>query len=797
MPDRRYISVIVPLRLEWEPCYSVPAAGDMPGIGDRVRVRVGPREYVGVVSGIDVEPQVAPEKIRDIVRTERGLSPVSTQELSLWRAVAEYYMCSIGEVYKAAYPAQKILNEETAARQEEKERERLRKRAEARQEKTERLRKRLEDKEKRLAAKEEAIETAAGRPLKNGGEEAAAKRMAKLGGEADRLHEEIARLRNELSALENGEKTAEEAVEASGAYRTHEDAVRLTPAQDAAYRKILEAFGAGKPALLTGVTGSGKTEIYMKLAAECLDRGQNVLYLVPEIALSRQLEMRLEDFFGDRLTVFHSAETVAKRRETASRVRYGSGYVVLGTRSAVFLPHHDLGLIIVDEEHDSSYKQDSPAPRYNGRDTAVMLAAIQKCRVILGSATPALESLHNCETGKFALVELTVRYHETEDAQIEIIDTIAERKKRGMRGSFSLKLIDRISETLANGEQVMLFRSRRSFSPAVQCTECGYIPRCPHCNVSLSLHKSGRRQLLRMTSGQETGGQNGRIADGLPESPGTAAEEDTSGRLVCHHCGFSMPSTGKCPECGGTMRGLGSGTQKIEEEAAAMFPQARIARLDSDTAQSATYGKETIRKFTRGEIDILIGTQMVTKGFDFPTLSLVAVMQADTLLSVQDFRADEKAVQLLEQFRGRCGRRGRRGLFVIQTATPKHPVYDMLSEQQGIPGMKLLDERRQFGFPPFTREINIIIRDPMESRAERLATKLAGILESLGLGYDLTGPYSPAVDKINDSHIRIIRLDLKKDRTLTATKRTLMKVLGDFETKEKYAGHLIIDVDPA
>lgn len=267
--------------------------------------------------------------------------------------------------------------------------------------------------------------------------------------------------------------------------------------------------------------------------------------------------------------------------------------------------------------------------------------------------------------------------------------------------------------------------------------------------------------------------------------------------MVCHYCGYGTAFTGRCPECGGLLKGLGAGTQKIEEETAAIFPEARIARLDSDSAQRQTYSKDVIRKFSRGEIDILIGTQMVTKGFDFPGLSLVAVLQADTLLSVQDFRADERAAQLLEQFRGRCGRRGKKGLFVIQTSTPEHPIYRILSGQETVPERSLLMERKMFGFPPYTRIVNICIRDTMEIRAERMGTKLAGILESGSPTYELTGPYSPAIDKVSDRFIRIIRLTLKKDRHLAATKRLLGEKISDFEQAEKYEGHIVIDVDPA
>ena len=498
----------------------------------------------------------------------------------------------------------------------------------------------------------------------------------------------------------------------------------------------------------------------MKLAENALVKGKNVLYLVPEIALSRQLEDRLLEHFGQRLLVFHSAETAASRRSTAEAVRSGSGLIVLGTRSSLFLPHHDIGLIIVDEEHDSSYKQDSPAPRYNGRDTALMLSLIHGCSIILGSATPSLEEKYNCACGRHSLVELRERYHGTESADIEIIDTKAERRKRGMRGNFSIKLIEHIRKALSDGGQVMILRSRRAWAPALQCEECGDIPKCPRCNVSMSLHKSGGTE-----------------------------------RMTCHYCGHSQPFTGQCGKCGGALRSLGAGTQKIEDEAAALFPEARIARLDSDTAQNKTYETRTIREFSNGEIDILIGTQMLTKGFDFGGLSLVAVIAADTLLGIQDFRADEKALQILEQFRGRCGRRERGGLFVIQTSQPEHPVYRMMTtERNECPGIDLMQERKDFSFPPYTRIIELTFRDSNEGRAVKLAEDLAHVLRK---SFDITGPYAPAVDRISDQHIRIIRISMKKDRHLSAHKKSVMKTVQEFEKARRYDGHITVNVDPA
>ncbi len=595
--------------------------------------------------------------------------------------------------------------------------------------------------------------------------------MAKARKESTRSEyiKDIEKLTEEIRLAEDALKSMSRHEDGSGgADGIAEISVKLSGPQNRAFIAIREAFSEGKPVLLNGVTGSGKTEIYIKLAHEALKKGGNVLYLVPEIALSRQLEDRLYEYFGDRLLTFHSGETAASRRSTAETLRSGKdNYIVLGTRSSLVLPHHDLGLIIVDEEHDNSYKQDSPAPRYNGRDTALMLSRIQKSGIILGSATPSLEEMYNCHAGRHALVELKEKYHGTESSDIEIIDTKAERRKNGMVGNFSRKLIERINRTLERGEQVMILRSRRAWAPVMQCGSCGEIVKCPHCNVSLSYHRDGS--------------------------------------MVCHYCGHKESYTGACAKCGGGLMNLGAGTQRIEEEAAKLFPNARIARLDSDTAQNKTFETKTIRDFSSGNIDILIGTQMVTKGFDFSNLTLVAAIAADSLLGMQDFRADEKAFQLLEQFRGRCGRRGGKGLFMIQTSQPEHPVYQRLfNGEASALNMDLMQERKEFNFPPYSRIIEITVRDIYEDRAERMAWKLGAEIrkhfEPAGCGIlnsPVTGPYAPAVDKIADQHIRTIRLSLRKDRSLSAGKARLMELVLNFGKNNKYDGHIIINVDPS
>ena len=813
MATRTYISVILPLKLEWEPCYALPQSiqvsqegrpvikegqeRDRDGqrditvervkVGDRVKVEFARKAYTGVVSAVGIEPQTDPEKIKEIITVETGLERIREEEIALWRRVAEYYMCSVGEVYKAAYPQRKIDLEAARAAALHKAEVRHERVLNAMREKITKLKDKLEEKENALTSAKPGT-----------------KKREQIEGMVERLTKDVSiaeeALANAESAGQAGQ-AGQAGLSRSGNPTQSEPDITLTSAQEEAYTKAAESLKANKPVMLHGVTGSGKTEIYIRLAADALRKGKNVLYLVPEIALSKQLTDRLSEHFGERLLAYNSGESEARRRAIAEAIRKVAeairnvaettcngtdktngtagthntdNYIVLGTRSSLFLPHNNLGLIIVDEEHDSSYKQDSPAPRYNGRDTALMLSVIHKCGIILGSATPSLEEMYNCECGRHTLVTLTERFHGAQNSDIDIIDTKAERKKRGMVGSFSRKLIDQIRSTLAEGGQVMILRSRRAWAAALQCEECGDIPKCPHCNVSMCYHKRGENGIMK-----------------------------------CHYCGHTESYTGSCAKCGKALRPLGAGTQKIEEEAAGLFPEATIARLDSDTAQNRGYETKVIKDFADGKIDILIGTQMLTKGFDFSNLRLTAVIAADSMLGLQDFRADEKAMQVLEQFRGRCGRRDSKGTIVIQTSQPEHPVYHRLRQGNiNAFSMDLLTERKTFGFPPYSRIIELTIRDKYEDRAERMVTKLAAELrkafhcpQQRGLlmlaNSPITGPYAPVVDRVQEQHIRCIRVSLKKDRTLKENKAKLYETVQKFEKEQKYADHITLNVDPA
>ncbi|MGN0201409.1 MAG: primosomal protein N' [Candidatus Cryptobacteroides sp.] len=755
MSQVRFIKVIVPLRLEWEPLYSYEYDDNAPfplDEGTRVVVPVGSKTYVAVVSCTDAGEEakaVGLSRVKPVAGLAAGLAPVTPQEIALWRKVASYYLCTVGEVYKAAYPGMKVSQEETSAR--------VRAAREARLAKERaRIEAKLENLRQRLSAKEEALARARKESVKE-----------RLKGEMDVILGQIGALETDLeapagaSAVPSGIRSSESA----GIPSSSAALPQLSEAQMKVFEEIRNLTGGGKPVLLHGVTGSGKTEIYLKLAAECLVSGRSVLFLVPEIAMSRQLEERARSIFGDRLLVFHSAESILSRHETAEAMKQGP-CLVLGTRSAIFLPFRNLGLVVVDEEHDTSYKQESPSPRYNARETAVMLGGIHGAAVLLGSATPSLESLYNCSAGRYAYVSLNERYFGSASSDVEVIDTIAERRKNGMIGLFSRKLIERIRDCLDRKRQVLILRERRSFSPAVQCAECGEIVKCRRCNVPLSLH----------------------------------FRQDGTGRLICHYCGRTYEYSGACPGCGGALSPLGAGTQKVEEEAAALFPEARIARLDGDSARDRKYATDVIRGFSKGEIDILIGTQIVAKGFDFSGLDLVAVIGADSILGQEDYRADEKGLQLLEQFRGRCGRRSGKGMFVIQTSQPGHPVYRTLEGTMESKSMmdSLLGERKLFGYPPYSRVVGIILKDSNALRADRMAADLVAALRQSGItsATSLVGPYSPAVDKVSGQNIRCARVLLPKDRNLAANKALILRTVNTFEKARKYAGHISLDVDP-
>ena len=758
MNRREYIKVIIPVKFPGTVTYALPE-GTGAKTGQWVSVRFGNKEHMGVIAETGIEADITENRIKEIDALEQ-FPEVTMTEIELWKQMAEYYMCTIGEVFKSAYPLRKVAREEKRISSQEKSEIRTQRLAATIEEKLAKEFSRIEERISRELAKPSAAKRGyteallrhemfcKSRVLRrfidnspgngNSGDDSPGNGSIGKSGMSIRIKkytpEDIRAL--SLVMAGNMKPAGNSPDEKHDGWEAAPPA--LSPAQKKAEEEILDNFRQGKRVLLKGVAGSGKTEIYADISARIIGEGKSVLMLVPEISLSRQLEDRMKSFFGNKTLVYHSKETPAKRDAVSERLRKGEPLFILGTRSALLLPHGNLGLIIVDEENDSSYKQEEPAPRYNGRDTAIMLSAIAKVPLLLGSATPSYETLYNVMTGKLAEVALDEKYHKGSTVRTVIIDTIAERRKRGMNGSISKKLAGLMQDTLNRGGQIMVLRSRRSYSPVLQCRECGEMPKCPHCNAYLSYHK-----------------------------------ED--GCLECHYCGSRFGFTGVCDKCGGTLEGKGAGTEKIEEEIRNMFPLGKTARLDSDTARNPAREKEILDSFSKGDTDILIGTQIIAKGFDFGNVSLVAVLNADSLIGLQDFRADENALQLLSQLRGRWARRKQNGLFVIQTEQPDHPVYRRLmlheSPEEG------LKERQTFGYPPFTRMVEIVLRSSDENHLMEKAHELHGALEKIwpaGTGM----PVRPATGKIAGKHICIIRVRFKRDRNLAANKRILEKTVN-------------------
>ena len=487
-----------------------------------------------------------------------------------------------------------------------------------------------------------------------------------------------------------------------------------------------------------------------------------MLYLLPEIALTVQIMQRLQHVFGNRLGIYHSKYSDAERVEIWQKQLSKHPYdVILGARSAVLLPFQNLGLVIIDEEHDTSYKQQDPAPRYNGRDAALMLARQLGAQVLLGSATPSYESLFNVQTRKFALAELPERYYGGADPTIEVIDTIRERRLHNMEGAFSRKLLKEMAAVLEAGKQVMVFRSRRAYAPVVQCEACGETVMCPHCHVALSYHRFNNT-------------------------------------LSCHYCGYNRPFAQRCPACEEyALMERGAGTERIEEELQAAFSDRRVERFDADTTQRKSAQERLIRDFAAGKIDILVGTQMITKGFDFERLDMVVLLNADSLFAVQDFRSDERAFQLITQLMGRAGRRGEPGRIVIQTAQPDHPVLQRLLQPDGTAthANELLAERKQFSYPPYVRMISITVKDEYEGRAWNVCRLIKEAAGQIGIA-DIAGPVAPAVDVVAGEHIAQFWIKLPRTAALATTKRALYQRVEAIARDFKGRTSIVIDVDP-
>lgn len=554
--------------------------------------------------------------------------------------------------------------------------------------------------------------------------------------------------------------------------------IQLSAAQQHALDTINGSFHTKDVALLHGVTASGKTELYIHLIDEVLKQGRQVLYLLPEIALTTQIIRRLQKHFGPQVGVYHSKFNDNERVEVWNNVLHtettGKSRVILGARSALFLPYSNLGLVIVDEEHESSYKQFDPAPRYNARDTAIFLASMHKGKVLLGSATPAVESYYNAvgeldeynqsknpEDNKYGYAQLTERFGGMQLPEIVVADVKDETKRKLMKSHFTTVLLDHITMALEQKEQVILFQNRRGFSPMMQCNTCAWVPHCMHCDVSLTYHLKANQ-------------------------------------LRCHYCGYIQTVPSQCSACGDTqMQTRGFGTEKIEEELAIFFPEARVARLDYDVTQTKNAYSQIIGDFETRQIDILVGTQMVTKGLDFDNVSTVGILSADSMLNFPDFRAFERSFQLMAQVSGRSGRRGKRGKVIIQAYNPEHPVILQVINNDYITLYKQeLQERRNFQYPPFHRLLEITLKhkdyDLLNAGAAVLARSLKNVF-----GARLLGPETPSIGRIKNYYLKTMLLKIERDASVNKAKKLLGEILLKFKTEGDYkAIQVQVDVDP-
>jgi primosomal protein N' (replication factor Y) len=757
-----YADLILPVPLRGLFTYAVPE-GMAVQVGCRVVVPFGRgTTYVGIVMRMhDVKPEGYTVKP---IRQVMDAAPVVTAtQLRLWQWIADYYMSPIGDVYKAALPAG--LKAEDGYRP-----------------KTETYI-RLTEQYRNVTALHVALNVLA----------RAKNQLAAFTEYLALSHwDEIPDIRTEDIA----EVTKEELMNASGAsaetlrqlekrkmLETYEVEVGrlnhggeyrpelikpLTPPQQDAYNQILMAMMKKNVTLLHGVTGSGKTEIYIHLIKRALERKEQVLYLMPEIALTVQMMQRLQRVFGDRLGIYHSKYSDAERVEIWQKQLSGHPYdVILGARSAVFLPFQHLGLVIVDEEHETSYKQQDPAPRYHARSVAIMLAApsnlpqLGGAKVLLGTATPSMESYHNAKTGKYALVELRERYQGIQLPEIQVVDTADLQRRKMMAGPFSPLLLARVRETLERGEQAILFQNRRGFAPVVECHQCGWVPTCQHCDVSLTYH----RQLNQLT---------------------------------CHYCGFTYRVPTECPCCGGTdLRTRGYGTEKIEEQVRELFPEARIARMDLDTTRTRNAYERIISDFGAGRTNILIGTQMISKGLDFDRVSVVGILNADTMLNQPDFRAYEHAFMMMSQVAGRAGRKNRRGLVILQTKQKELAVIrQVVNNDYAALYSDMAAERQLFHYPPFYHLVYVFLKHRQDAVVHTAAIELGSRLRQW-FGGRVLGPDKPAVAMVKQQNIRKLVLKLEHGIDMRRVREYLLQAQGQQLADKRYSSlQIYFDVDP-
>ena len=764
-----YADLILPLPLQGTFTYAVPAQMQaVVKVGMRVLVPFGRNKtYLGIVARLhDRQPQGYEVKPISQLMDEEPI--VTPEQLKLWQWIADYYLSPIGDVYKAALPAGLKAEDGYRPRTE--------------------TYIRLTPAYQNETALHVALDILARAPKQL---EAFTAYLELSGWDQieEMRNEQVDQIleitREELLNASHASATTLQQLEKRGMLETYEIEVgrlnhggeyhpelikQLNEAQQTAYNQILMSMMKKPVTLLHGVTSSGKTEIYIHLIQQALERKEQVLYLLPEIALTVQMMQRLQRVFGNRLGIYHSKYSDAERVEIWQKQLSKNPYdVILGARSAVFLPFQRLGLVIIDEEHETSYKQQDPAPRYHARSAAIMLAHLcqkqtpnsQQPRVLLGTATPSLESYHNAKTGKYGLVELKERYQGIELPEIQVVDIADLQHRKMMAGPFSPLLLNKVREALERGEQAILFQNRRGFAPLIECKQCGWVPHCQHCDVSLTYH----RQMNQLT---------------------------------CHYCGFTYRVPTECPCCGSTeLRTRGFGTEKIEEQVREVFPEARVARMDLDTTRTRNAYERIIMDFGAGRTNILIGTQMISKGLDFDKVSVVGILNADSMLNYPDFRAYEHAFMMMAQVSGRAGRKGKRGLVILQTKSKDVPVIQQVVRNDYLALYRdLIAERQAFHYPPYYHLVYVFLRHRSDDVVNTASIEMGSRLRQW-FSSRVLGPDKPSVAKVKSQNIRKLVLKLENGIDMKKVREYLLLAQSQMLTDKRYNSlQIYYDVDP-
>ena len=754
----KYVDVILPLPLDGTFTYSVPDGMEgnvVPGV--RLLVPLGKsKKYIAMATRLhDDKPAFSCKPVEAVLDNTPSLLP---QQMRLWQWIGYYYMAPLGDVYNAAMPGGLKSTEKFKPKMELYVELASTYRSEQALHVALNLVQRALKQAKTLTTflslshwdsldgdtPREGIKKVTKEELMNESHCTAAVVKALIDRGILFTYElEIGRLNT------NGE--------------SHLDLIKpLSLAQQDAYNGILMQMMKKDVVLLHGVTSSGKTEIYIHLIRKAIEEHKQVLYLLPEIALTVQIMERLHRVFGDRLGIYHSKYSDAERVEIWQKQLSDHPYdVILGARSAVFLPFKALGLVIIDEEHETSFKQQDPAPRYHARSAAIVLAKMYGAKTLLGTATPSMESYYNAQQGKYGLVELKTRYKGIQLPEIQVVDVKDLRRRKMMSGPFSPQLLAAVREALKNGQQAILFQNRRGFAPMVECKVCGWVPKCKNCDVSLTLHKS-------------------------------------INLLTCHYCGYTYPVPTECPNCGSTeIMGRGFGTEKIEDQIAEIFPEAKIARMDLDTTRTRNAYERLIADFSEGRTNLLIGTQMVSKGLDFDKVSVVGILNADSMLNYPDFRAYEHAFMMMAQVSGRAGRKGKRGLVILQTKNPTLPVIGQVvnNDYEGL-YQGILEERRTFHYPPFFHLINVYVKHKYDKVCEQASHELSKTLRSW-FGVRVLGPDKPAVARVKTMNIRKIVIKLENGIDQQKVREYLKFAQQQMGKDPRYGAlQIYYDVDP-